>query len=287
MIQNSLLSSTPANPLSLRMENILLPSKMSFSPGSDENESILTIEPLHHGYGTTVGNSLRRVLLSSLEGAAVVAVKIKGVQHEFSTAEGVKEDVLEIIMNLKQLRMKVHAAEPVTLKLESSGKEGAVTAADIEKNADVEIVNGDLVLATVTDASKPLVMEITVSRGRGFLPTEEMDTTGNDIGVIAVDALFSPVLSVGMKVENTRVGEITNYDKLIMNIHTDGSMSPQTAVEEAVKIILNHFNWVESQLTHATLTEKITSAQEESASEVAEEETETEPESEGGDSDEE
>ncbi len=245
------------------MENILLPSKMSFSPGSDENESVLTIEPLHHGYGTTVGNSLRRVLLSSLEGAAVTAVKIKGVQHEFSTIEGVKEDVLEIIMNLKQLRLKVHAAEAVTLKLEASGKEGDVTASAIQPNADVEIVNTDLVLATVTDASKPLTMEITVSRGRGFLPTEEMDTTGNDIGVIAVDALFSPVLSVGMKVENTRVGEITNYDKLIMNIRTDGSITPQNAVEQATKIILNHFNWVESQLSHASLTEKITSAQEE------------------------
>ena len=262
------------------MENILLPSKMSFSEGSDENESILTIEPLHHGYGTTVGNSLRRVLLSSLEGAAVIAVKIKGVQHEFSTIEGVKEDVLEMIMNLKQLRLKVHANEPVTLKLETSGKEGPIKASDIAANADVEVVNGDLVLATATDASKPLTMEITVSRGRGFLPTEEMDTTGNDIGVIAVDALFSPVLSVGMKVENTRVGEITNYDKLIMNIRTDGSMTPQDSVEEAVKVILNHFNWVESQLNHATLTEKITSAQEESASEGAEGETETSSEAE-------
>ena len=243
------------------MENILLPSKMSFSEGRHENESVLTIEPLHHGYGTTVGNSLRRVLLSSLEGAAVTAVKIKGVSHEFSTVEGVKEDALELILNLKQLRLKVHAAESVTLKLESSGTEGVITAASIQPNADVEIVNTDLPLATITDASKPFVMEITVSRGRGFVPTEEMDTTQNDIGVMAVDALFSPVLSVGMNVENTRVGEITNYDKLIMTIRTDGSISPQEAVDQATKVILNHFNWIESQLSHATLTEKITSAQ--------------------------
>lgn len=243
------------------MENILLPSKMSFSEGAVKNESVLTIEPLHHGYGTSVGNALRRVLLASLEGAAVTAVKIKGAQHEFSTIEGIKEDVLQIVLNLKQLRMKIHADESVILKLEITGREGVVTGADIQGNADVEIVNPDLVIATLTDKSVTLNMEITVGRGRGFVPTEERDTTGNDIGVIAIDSLFSPVLNVGMRVENTRVGEITNYDKLIMTILTDGTVSPQDAVEQSVKIILNHFTWIESQLSHATLTEKITSAQ--------------------------
>ncbi len=259
------------------MENILLPSKMSFTASEQENESVLVIEPLHHGYGTTVGNSLRRVLLSSLEGAAVTAVKIKGANHEFSTIEGVKEDILEIVMNLKQLRMKIHAAEAVTLKVEITGREDEVTGADIQANADVEIVNKDLVLATLTDKKKPFTMEITVDRGRGFLPTEEQDTTGNDIGVIAIDALFSPVLSVGIKVENTRVGEITNYDKVIMNIRTDGTITPQEGVEQATKIILNHFNWVESQLNHATLTEKITSAQVENAAAAEEEVKEEAP----------
>jgi DNA-directed RNA polymerase subunit alpha len=161
--------------------------------------------------------------------------------------------------------MKIHAAEAVTLKLEVTGREDDVTAADIQANADVEIVNKDLVLATLTDKTKTFTMEITVDRGRGFLPTEQQDTTGHDIGVIAVDALFSPVLSVGMKVENTRVGEITNYDKVIMHILTDGSITPQEGVEQATKIILNHFSWIESQLNHASLTEKITSAQEENA----------------------
>lgn len=249
------------------MENILLPSKMSFADGAHEHESILTIEPLHHGYGTTVGNALRRVLLSSLEGAAVTAVKVKGVQHEFTSVEGVKEDVLEIILNLKKLRLKVHSSEPVHLSLEVSGREGAVTAADIASNADVEIANPDLVLATMTDSKQTLNMEIVVARGRGFLPTEEQESLG-EIGMIAVDAMFSPVANVGVKVENTRVGEITNYDKVIMNITTDGTISPQEAVAESVKVLLNHFNWIESQLSNATLTEKIESAKEEEAEEA-------------------
>ena len=235
------------------MENILLPSKMSFADGSQEHEAVLTIEPLHHGYGTTVGNALRRVLLSSLEGAAVTGMKVKGAQHEFSTVEGVKEDVLEIVLNLKKLRMKSHSSEPVTLSLSASGKDGAVTAADIADNADVEIMNKDLVICTLTDKSKELNMELVVERGRGFLPTEEQDTSGNDIGMMAIDAVFSPVLNVGLKVENTRVGEITNYDKLIMNILTDGTVTAQEAVNQATKVILNHFNWIENQFAHSTL----------------------------------
>lgn len=246
------------------MENILLPSKMYFTPGEREHEAIVTIEPLHHGYGVTMGNSLRRVLLSSLPGAAVVAMKIKGVQHEFSAVNGVKEDALEIMLNLKQLRMTVHSEEPVVLKL-TAAKEGAVTAADIQPNADVDIVNKDLVLCTITDAKASLDMEITVARGRGYLPTEEREHATGEIGVIAIDAMFSPVRQVGLRVENTRVGEITNYDKLIMNILTDGSITPQEAVEHATKILLNHFTWIQSQLNHASLTEQIAKAADASA----------------------
>lgn len=255
------------------MENILLPSKMAFSKGEGENEQILTVEPLHHGYGTTVGNALRRVLLSSLEGAAVTAVKIKGIQHEFATLEGVKEDGLQMILNLKKLRLKVHTNEPVVLKLEVSGKPGDVTAGDISANADVEIANKDLVLATRTNEDT-LTMEITVQKGRGFLPTEERDVQNADIGVIQVDAMFSPVVNVSLNVENTRVGEITNYDKLIMNIETDGTMTPQEAVEQATKTILNHFNWIEGQISHASLTEKIVSANEADNKESEEENSE-------------
>jgi DNA-directed RNA polymerase subunit alpha len=230
------------------MENILLPSKITFSPGSHEFEEILTIEPLHHGYGTTVGNALRRVLLSSLEGAAVTGVKIKGVQHEFSAINGVKEDVLEIILNLKQLRMKMHSDKPIMLSLTVDGREGSVTAQDIEKNADVEIVNPNLVIATTTSKDTKLHMDIVVERGRGFVPTEERDSGASDIGMIAVDSVFSPVLSVGLKIENTRVGEITNYDKVIMNVVTDGTITPQDAICEATKIVLSHFNWIDNQL---------------------------------------
>ncbi len=260
------------------MENILLPSKMTFAETDRANASLLTIEPLHHGYGTTIGNALRRVLLSSLQGAAVTSVKIKGVQHEFSVVEGVKEDALQIILNLKQLRMKVHTNEPVTLTLNVKGREGDVTGADIEANADVEIVNKDLVLATMTDKKAELHMEIVVKRGRGYVPTEERDSTGNELGVISVDAMFSPVVSVGMKVENTRVGEITNYDKLIMDIATDGTITVQQAVEDAVKVMLNHYNWIDSQLQNVTLTQKLASASEEALAKgaVPEEESEKE-----------
>lgn len=248
------------------METIFLPSKMYFTPGSTEHEAILNIEPLHHGYGTTVGNALRRVLLSSLPGGAVTAMKIKGVQHEFSAVSGVKEDVLDVMLNLKKLRLRCHADEPVVLKLSKTGS-GSVTGADITANADVEILNKDLVLATITDDKATLDMEITVSKGRGYLPTEEREEAPTEIGVIAIDAMFSPVRTVGMKVENTRVGEITNYDKLLMTIATDGTVSPQEAVEQATKILLNHFTWIQGQLNNAELTEQIARASEEAPKE--------------------
>ena len=182
-------------------------------------------------------------------------MKIKGVQHEFSAVTGVKEDVLEIMLNLKMLRMKVHSEEPVTLKLTANAV-GEVTAADITPNSDVEIMNKDLVICTLTD-SIAFDMDITVSRGRGYLPTEEREHATTEIGVIAIDALYSPVRQVGIKVENTRVGEITNYDKLMLTILTDGTVTPQEAVEHATKILLNHVTWIQSQLSHASLTEQI------------------------------
>lgn len=238
------------------MENILLPNKMTFTPAEGENETVLTIEPLYYGYGTTIGNTLRRVLLSSLEGAAVTAVKIDGVQHEFSTVEGVKEDALEIIMNLKKLRLKVHSDEPVKLELEVSKKTGSVTAAEIQANADVEIANPDLHLAELTDKSTTLKMTIVVEKGRGYRPTEEMDTTKDEIGLIAVDAVFSPVIRVGMKVENTRVGDITNYDKLVMNIETDGTLTAEEAVSAATSVAQDHFNWIQGQTGATVAAEK-------------------------------
>lgn len=250
------------------MDNILLPSKMTFTPGAQEHESILTIEPLYHGYGTTIGNTLRRVLLSSLEGAAVTAMKIKGVQHEFSSIDGVKEDALEVVLNLKKLRLRTHTQEPVVLSLSVSG-EGEIMAKAITPNADVEIANPELVIATLTAKDSKLNMEITVERGRGFLPTEERDTTGNDIGTIAIDAIFSPVRNVGLRIENTRVGEITNYDKLIINILTDGTVTAKEAVSQATAIIQNHFRWIENQFAHSSLieTEGVTKAKEQESEE--------------------
>ena len=223
------------------MENLLLPSSIRFEPSERPNEGVLIIEPCFHGYGTTLGNALRRVLLSSLPGAAVTAVKIKGVNHEFQPIENVKEDALEIILNLKSLRLKVFNDEPVVLSLTSKGKK-IVTAGDIDANADVEIVNPEIPIATVTSDDGELEMEITVMRGRGYSSTEERTNEVHDLGTISIDSLFSPIRNVGYRVEDTRVGEITNFDRLIMNIETDGTISPEDAVRESVQILIDHFN---------------------------------------------
>jgi DNA-directed RNA polymerase subunit alpha len=234
------------------MEKILLPSRIHYEDGERPNEGVLTVEPCFYGYGTTLGNALRRVLLSSLPGAAVTAVKIKGVNHEFQAVKGVKEDALEIILNLKSLRLKCFSEEPVKLTLTVSGSK-TITAADIEPNADVEIINSDLLIATVTEDDASLEMELTVRRGRGYTTSEDRkDEENRDIGTIAIDALFSPVRNVGYRVENTRVGEITNYDKLIMNIETDGTISPQEAVEESSKVLIDYFSILtNTQASHA------------------------------------
>lgn len=223
------------------MENILLPSKISFEKGEKPNEGVLVVEPCFYGYGTTLGNALRRVLLSSLPGAAVTAVKMKGVTHEFQAIENVKEDALEIILNLKTLRLKVFSDEPVILKLSASGAK-TITAGDITPNGDVEIMNPDLVIAHLTDAKASFDMELTVRKGRGYSTTEERVGESHDLGTIAIDALFSPVRNVGYHVVNTRVGDITNYDKLIMNIETDGTITPEVAVEQSAKTLIDYFS---------------------------------------------
>jgi DNA-directed RNA polymerase subunit alpha len=227
------------------MESLLLPSKLKFSKGERPHEGVLTVEPCSPGYGTTIGNALRRVLLSSLPGAAVTSVKIKGVDHEFSTIPHVKEDVLEVILNLKSLRIKLHGDEPVKLFLTVKG-EKSVTAGDFEKDAQVEIMNPDLVIATMTDKSGSFEMEITVGPGRGYRSTEERAKEKLELGNIAIDALYSPVLNVSYKVEATRVGDKTDYDKLVLRVETDGTVSPTDAVRQAVQILLDHFNLLTS-----------------------------------------
>ncbi len=222
------------------MEDILLPSKIEITPSGRDNESMLVMEPFFHGYGHTVGNALRRVLLSSLQGAAVIAVKIKGASHEFQAIPNVKEDVLEIILNLKQLRLKVYSDEPVKLTLHAKG-EKKVTGKDIMANSDVEVANPNLHIATLTDKSGELEMEITVAKGRGYVPTEERGKDKAELGTIAIDALYSPIRSVGYKVDDVRVGQVTNYDRLTLTIETDGTVDADEAVRSSAKILIDHF----------------------------------------------
>ncbi len=195
------------------------------------------VEPLERGYGVTLGNSLRRVLLSSLPGAAVASVKIEGVLHEFSVIPGVVEDTIDIILNLKELLVKLHSDEPKTLRIEMEG-EGEVTAADIIADADVEILNPDLHIATL-DKDGRLYMEIVVETGRGYLPADRR-TLEPVIGVIPVDSIFTPVKRVNYVVENTRVGQVTDYDRLILETWTDGSISPKEAVSLSARILTSH-----------------------------------------------
>jgi len=222
------------------MEKIAKPSKIEFKKGTRSNEGIVSIEACYPGYGITLGNSLRRILLSSLSGAAVVGVKIKGADHEFMTIPHIKEDVLEIILNLKQLKLKIFSDEEIKLDLEAAGKK-KVKAGDISKNSQVEIINKDLAIANITDMTGSLKIEIYVSQGKGYRAIENIEDKKSEIGHIDVDAAFSPVKSVGIKVENVRVGKMTNWEKLILDIVTDGTITPKEAFEKSVKILIDQF----------------------------------------------
>jgi len=223
------------------MESLLLPTNIQFTPGSRPNEGVLTVEPCTPGYGTTLGNALRRVLLSSLPGAAITSVKIRGVDHEFSTMEHVKEDALEIILNLKLVRVKLYSDEPVKLRLEAKGEQ-TITAGMFEKNSDVEVVNPDQIICALTDKSASFELEATISPGRGYRSTEVRLNEKMDLGEISIDALFSPVLNVSYKVTPTRVGDKTDFDKLTLEIETDGAMDPLEACNRGVAILLDHLN---------------------------------------------
>jgi len=207
------------------------------------------IEPLHTGYGMTLGNSLRRVLLSSISGAAVSAFKIEGVTHEFTTVDGVKEDVVDIMLNLKQVRFKVYSDEPQTVRIEKKTK-GAITANDIKTTDQVEVVNPDQLIATL-DSSKPFVMDIVVESGRGYRTVEATPAESRPSDMIAVDAIFSPVLRVRYKVENTRVGQMTDLDKLLLTVDTDGSITPTEAFEQAAAILVNQYTALAGSTTVA------------------------------------
>jgi len=205
---------------------------------SEGNLSRFEVTPLQEGYGVTLGNALRRVLLSSLEGAAVTSIQIAGVFHEFSTIENVKEDVTQIVLNVKKLRLRSFARHALTLKLVKRGA-GPVTAADISESADVEIVNPDLVLLTLDSDSGSIEMDLTVETGVGYRPAEH--TEDMPIGVVPVDAIFSPVRRVNYQVEKTRVGQMTNYDKLSLEIETDATTTAQAALSQAAEILVSEF----------------------------------------------
>ncbi|HSX53397.1 MAG TPA: DNA-directed RNA polymerase subunit alpha [Patescibacteria group bacterium] len=226
-------------------------SKIIHTPGlvaiddHSKSSATFTIEPLHTGYGMTLGNSLRRVLLSSIAGAAITAFRIEGASHEFTTIPHIKEDVVDIMLNLKGIRFRVFSDEPQTLRITKQGK-GAITARDITTNADVEVVNKDHVIATLDDAKGKLVMDIVVETGRGYRATDE-NATRKNADMITLDAVFSPVTRVRYKVENTRVGQMTDLDRLLITIDTDGSLTPRDAFEEAAAILVNQYTALAGQ----------------------------------------
>ena len=207
----------------------------------DKKYGKFVVEPLERGYGITLGNSLRRIMLSSLPGAAVSQVKIEGVLHEFSSIPGVKEDVTEIIMNIKSLALRNNSDtnEPKTAYIEYEG-EGVVRAADIQVDQDIEILNPDLVIATLSGKDTKLYMELTITKGRGYVGADKNKTDDLPIGVIAVDSIYTPVERVNVTVENTRVGQVTDFDKLTLDVYTNGTLVPDEAVSLAAKVLSEH-----------------------------------------------
>jgi DNA-directed RNA polymerase subunit alpha len=238
-------------------KNIHTPGLVSIDDHS-ATSATFAVEPLHTGYGMTLGNSLRRVLLSSIAGAAITSFKVEGATHEFTVLPSIKEDIVDIMLNLKGVRFRVFGSDTHTLRIVKKGK-GKVTAKDIEVNADVEIVNPDHIIATIEDDKTPLVMDIVVETGRGYRTIEEV-TARKASDMIALDAVFSPVVRVRYKVENTRVGQMTDLDKLLISIDTDGSITPRDAFEEAAAILVNQYTALAGQ-TRVEVVAPLTSAQ--------------------------
>lgn len=205
-----------------------------------DNTATFVIEPLHAGYGNTLGNSLRRVLLSSIRGGSIVAFKIEGATHEFTTVAGIKEDVVDIMLNLKAVNLSVHVDQPIELRIEKKGT-GTVTAGDIKTNADVEVVNPDQIICTIDDPKATAVIDIVVEAGRGYYDIETSSNNRLHSDMVALDAAFSPVRRVRFKVDPTRIGQETNLDKLELTVETDGSISPRDAFEEASAILVNQY----------------------------------------------
>ncbi|MBI3255407.1 MAG: DNA-directed RNA polymerase subunit alpha [Candidatus Andersenbacteria bacterium] len=220
-------------------EAIFLPDNIEIKE-IDARTSQFGISPYHPGYGPTVGNALRRVLLSSLPGAAITFMKVEGAEHEFSTLPGVKEDSVTLMLNLKRVRVSSDKTEPIEIKLAATG-EGKVTAGDFKVPSGVTIANPDQLIATLTDKKAKLELVCTVEQGRGYQPSEAADTKGKDLGTIALDAIFTPVERVSFVVENVRVGQATDYHKLNLTVTTDGTITPKEALQQAASILADHF----------------------------------------------
>lgn len=203
------------------------------------------ISPLMPGYGATIANPLRRVLLSSLEGAAVTSIKIKGVDHEFTTIPGVMEDIIQIILNVKRIRFKLYSEEPVKISVHVKGDK-EVTATDIKTTSDVEVINPDQHIATLTDKKADFEMELDIEKGIGYVPVEQRQKDKLAIGVIAIDAIFSPVRMVNFAIDNVRVGQRIDYNRITIDIETDGSIEPEEALKRASEIIVKHFETISS-----------------------------------------
>ncbi|MDP2586559.1 MAG: DNA-directed RNA polymerase subunit alpha [Candidatus Komeilibacteria bacterium] len=222
--------------------SILLPSKLEFKEVKG-NRATVTVEPCYPGYGVTIGNALRRVLLSSISGSAITSFKLKGVMHEFSSLPHVKEDAVGLALNIKKIRVKVFSDEPVVLTLKVKG-EKTVTAGDIEKNSLVEIANPSQIIATLTDKSADMEMEFIAQKGYGYVTVEDRVKEKVDLGTIMVDALYTPLTKVGFDIDNIRLGERTDFERLVLQIETDGTVSPKDAMAEASDILLKHFSFV-------------------------------------------
>lgn len=236
------------------MQSITLPKKSKFIE-TGENSGKFIIEDCYPGYGTTLGNSLRRVLLSSLDGAAATAIKIKGVSHEFSTIEGILEDVVQIILNVKKLRFRSFSEEPVRLNLKFSGK-GIITAKEIKGTSEVEVINKDQVIANATNPKTVLEMEIEVSKGIGYIPVE-LQEKRDEIDWISVDAIYTPMKRVNYSVENMRVGKRTDFERIILEIFTDGTVTPTDAFNSAVGILVNQFSVLSEGVDQTTSSQKL------------------------------
>jgi DNA-directed RNA polymerase subunit alpha len=235
------------------LQEIYLPEEVD-AKEEGANTTHFTIKPYHPGYGPTIGNALRRVLLSSLPGSAITQMKLENINHEFSALEGVKEDIVSIMLNVKGIRVSSTSKDPIEIRLEKKGK-GVVTAKDFATSPEVTIINGDHVIATLTDDKASFDLTCTIEQGRGYVPSETQDPKARTIGTIALDAAFTPVERVSFAVENVRVGQATDYHALKMTITTDGSISPKVALQQAASILRDHFMQLTEDFTE-TLTGK-------------------------------